>query len=136
MKTFLLLLLFSLPLQAAQEISECATWEVIGKLQPRFTRNTMTSVPYGWVRYISVPGQFTCGGGLPTVYPVSPFGKQRVCYLAPLTTETDFIATVFPLTNSTPGAIRSITNPANGIWFVTNAVGIEQDQASLDWCTQ
>jgi len=135
MKNLLLILalLCSASLYASQEISLCAMQEVIAKGESQLTYNPMENMIYGWGRAISVPGQFTCGGGFPTIYPTVLWGKQHVCMLRKYIPSNGMsaITPTSPVTSA--DVTHTIVNPANGIWFVTNGYGF--DQAGMDWCT-
>jgi len=120
MKLWPLLLLFSFPLQAAQVISKSCIEEGAQKLEYRFTYNPLSNNLYAWERHdIAVWGNVV----------------WHNCFLHPISPATTSVAG-YIIANVMSEGIRSVTNPANGRWFATNAVGIEQDQAGLDWCTQ
>ena len=118
-KFITLLLFFSVPSFAAQVISTACINEVGTKLEYRFTTNPNDGKIYAWGRY---------------EYPV--WGTTwKACFLYPITPSTASV-NGFTLSDVSTQGLRSVINPANGKWFTTNAVGIEQDQAGLDWCTQ
>jgi len=137
MRIFLLLLLLpllSLPLQAAQIYSREDVDKISTTLisDSRFTHNTSTSMIYGWVRLIEADRIFNSitGGS----YYVN---KVRHCGIVALYSPDIFISDVRTLSLVVAdNQEREVINPVNGIKFMTNAKDIEQDQASLDWCTQ
>ena len=120
MKLWLLFLLFSLPLQAAQVISSACITEVGTKLEYRFTANPNDGRIYAWERHDTV---------------VWGTVVWHNCFLYPISPGTASV-NGHTLSSVTSAGVHSVINPANGKWFTTNAVGIEQDPSGLDWCTQ
>ncbi len=111
-------LLFSLTAQAAQVISTACINEVATKLEFRFTHNPDNGKIYAWERHLT---------------PVwNTF--WRSCFLYPISPGT--LVEGYAISNVSSLGLRTVINPVNGRWFQTNAVGIEQDQQGLDWCTQ
>ena len=107
MKTLIFLLLIS-SAQAAQEIPLDQVTNVFSKIESRITHNPSDNIDYVWGRFI--------GTGV--------YSKWRYCFLSPVGNFNPF------------GSVRTVINPSNGRWFITNAAGIESNPSDLDWCTQ
>ncbi|MCR4307670.1 MAG: hypothetical protein NUV80_03845 [Candidatus Berkelbacteria bacterium] len=115
-----LLLFFSGPSFAAQVISTACINEVAQKLEYRFTSNPNDGKIYAWERHDTL---------------VWGTIVWHNCFLYPISPGTASI-NGFTVSGVMSASVRTITNPENGKWFTTNAVDIEQEQSSLDWCTQ
>jgi len=112
-------LLLAFPAHAAKVISNTCVAEVAANLEFRFTYNPNDNLIYAWERHYS-----------PYLY-----SYRLKCLLYGIQPSNATI-TGFPVENVSMGLLRDVTNPVNGVVFKTNAVGIEQDQPGLDWCTQ
>lgn len=122
MRKFLpLLLLWPMSLLAAPTLQ--VVTDVIKAATLRETFNPSSNLSYIWAK---IDIQAICFG-LNCV-------TWRYCYLYSINGDTVLNASIQATANTSNGGVSSITNPANGKWFITNGIGF--DQAGMDWCTQ
>ena len=91
-------------------------FDVTSKIESRLTTAPDGKI-YRWGRFIGVGG----------------WSKWTYCFIVPAGSAADFLVVMNALVNDTAGHY-SITNPANGKWFVTN-IAPPITQESMDWCT-
>lgn len=123
-RAWLILLLLSLPAQAAQVISQACIDEVAQHLEPRFTFNPTEKRLYAWERHIiRTPGYF------------NNYADTHYCLLYYIIPNPMMDTAAFPISNATSGLLITwASNPKSRTSFKTNGSNFEQE--SLDWCTQ